>query len=595
MSPSKRAGAGPTARGKNGGAARNGGRSRSLLLGGTAIVLATFAVYLPAMKAGFIWDDDVYITANPHLDDAAGLRRIWLRPGATNQYYPLTFTTLWAERHLFGDRPAGYHLVNIALHTACALLFWALLRRLAIPGAWLAAAVFAVHPVFVESTAWVAELKNLQSGALCLLALLAFFRFSPPEAAETPAAPPRWRCYAVALVLFAAALASKTAVMPVPLVLPLVIWWKRGRLRAGDLPPLLPLAAMSIAMGAVTVWAERQFSGAGVGLWSATPVERCLVAGRAWWFYVGKLVDPATLVTVYPRWEVSASVWWQYLYPAAAAGVLLALWLLRGRIGRAPIVAALAYTLMLAPALGLVTIGYFRYSFVADHFQYHAAPALIALAAAGAAALREKPGARAWVPPCAAAVLLLLGVLSWRYAHAFASEQARCLDTLAKNPSCWLAMNNLGVELAAAGDDREAIGRYDQALRLNPDYPEAHNNLGVSLAHLGDLERAGEQYREAVRLWPGYAEAQYNLGVVLAMTGRPEDAVRHLREAVRIRPGYAKARTSLARALDAAGRSDEAVEQLEQVLALQPGNAEARAALARAHGLQQPAGRPPGH
>jgi tetratricopeptide (TPR) repeat protein len=563
-------------------------------VGAALLVALTFSAYLPALRAGFIWDDDVYITGNPLLESAAGLRDIWLRPGATMQYYPLAFTTLWVEHHLWGAGPAGYHAVNVALHAAGAVLLWLLLLRLALPGAWLAGALFAVHPVLVESVAWCAELKNVQSGVLYLLCLLAYFRARPVADERDLAAAGRRPSYALALALFAAALLTKSAAVALPLVILLIVWWKRGRIGKDDIVRVAPMLAMAVAMGLLTIYAERRFSGAG---WDASLLDRTLVAGRALVFYAAKLVAPVSLCSVYPRWDVSATTWWQYLFPLAVGAVLASLWLLRARLGRGPLAAALAYACLLGPALSFFDVAYYRYSFVADHMQYHAAPALIALFAAAVAVLHERldDGPFAGTIPFArAAVILVLAALTWQHATVFASERARCVDTIARNPGAWAAMDSLGLELAAKGRPREAIELYRQALRVKPDYADAHNNLGVVLAAIGQRQAATREYEEAARLAPDSAEAQSNLGKSLAAQGRLDAGILHLGEVVRLSPLSAEARIALAEALLAAGRTGEAIAQLEQALAIDPGNPAALRALERARAPQRPDGAPPG-
>jgi tetratricopeptide (TPR) repeat protein len=551
------------------------------------LLALTVAAYVPALRAGFVWDDDVYVTANPHLEGPAGLRDIWLRPRAILERYPgrgidalipLTFTTLWVEHRLWGVDPFGYHAVNVALHALAAMLLWTLLRRLRVPGAWLGAALFAVHPVMVESVAWVAELKNVQSGVLALFCLLAVFRFAPAEDGEGGRSRGRRRYLVLALLLFAAALLSKSAVVALPVVVALVLWWKWGRVRASDLVVVAPMLAMSAAMGLLTLFAEKPTGAAGGSGWEASVLERALVAGRALWFYVGTLVWPVGLSSIYPRWDVDATVWWQFLYPLAAVAALATLWRLRGRLGRGPLAAALCFVALVAPTTGLFAVNYHLYSFVADHFQYHAAPALLAAFAAGLVALRERFGREIprWVVTGACAVLLLgLGSMTFRHAQAFASEKARCLDTIAKNPAAWLAHNNLGVALNAEGNAQEAVIHYREALRLRPGYAEAYNNLGVALAALGELEAAAEAYGAALAIRPDYAAAHNNLGAGLASAGKPREAIPHYREAVRIRPNYAEARTNLGRALLAVGETDEAFRQYQEALRVRPGYAEA--------------------
>jgi len=570
-------------------------RARAAALPAAVLAALAVAAYLPALGAGFIWDDDVYITGNPHLTSLSGLATIWLRPSSNMQYYPLTFTTLWVERQLWGLDPAGYHAVNVALHAACAVLLWLLLRALRLPGPLLAAAVFAVHPVLVESVAWCAELKNVQSAALSLLSLLLYFRAFPPGDGPPPPERRRRRDFALALLAFAGSLLTKPAAVALPLVIVLVAWWKRGRVTAADLLRVAPMLLMSVAMGVMTIVAEREYSGAEGAEWRSTPLARALVAGRALAFYAGKLAWPHPLMSVYPRWAVDTGAWWQYLFPLSAAAAIATLWALRGRLGRGPLTAALAYVLLLAPALGFVDIAYQQYSFVADHFQYHAAPAPIALAAAALAGVHARARRRASAVALAATgtlLLAVLGTLTWRHAGTFRSEATRCADTVAKNPGAWVAMENLAMELAAAGRHRDAIAMYGRALAARPQYADALVNRGVSLAAIGDLPAAARDYREALRLGAESAEAHSNLGRILAVEGDLDGAAEHFRAALRIRPRFAAARLSLGQTLLRRGRVDEAVAELERAAADSPADPGIRRALAQALARQR-AGAPP--
>jgi len=565
---------------------------RALILPAGLIVLITFGAHSPAIRGGFVWDDDVYVTANPHLQSASGLHDIWLRPTSILKAYPgrgidvllpVTFTTLWLEHRLWGTAPLGYHLVNIALHGLAAVLLWRLLLMIGVRGAWLAAAIFAVHPVTVESVAWIAELKNVQSGVLALLCLLAFFRFRPLEEREAGADGHRWRFYLLALLLFGAALLTKSAVVALPVVILLILWWRRGRLLRGDLGAVAPMLGMGLVLGWMTILAEKQAGGAAGAPWQASFVERGLIAGRTLWFYAGKLVWPAGLTSIYPRWDVDATSPWQYVYPLAALAALSALWLLRGRVGRGPLVAALCFAAMLGPVLGFFKVSYHLYSFVADHFQYHAAPALIALFAATVVVVHDRflrdrflRGGSAFSGAVGGGVLLLaLGSMTFRHAQAFRSEKARCLEILEHNPTAWLAMNNLGVALASEGKFEEAVRQYENALKTRPGYAEAHNNLGVALVALSRYQEAIVHYRAALAIWPAYAAAHNNLGTALASAGRPEDAVQEFQEALRIKPDYAEAHKNLGTTLVSAGRVEDALVHYLEALRVRPGYAEA--------------------
>lgn len=537
-------------------------------LGAGLLVAMTVAAYLPALDNGFIWDDDQYVSANAVLRSLDGLRRIWLEPGAVPQYYPLTFTSFWVEYQLWGLQPFGYHLVNVLLHAINALLLWLVLRRLHLPGAWLAAAIFALHPMQVESVAWITERKNVLAGVFFFSAFLVYLQAEAADGAAGPARI-RWRPYLAACALFVGALLSKTVTCSLPAVLLLVIWWQRGAIDRRAVLRLAPLFAVGLVMAAVTVWMERYHVGAQGREFALSFLERLLVAGRALWFYPWTLVWPDNLAFIYPRWSIDVRVWWQYLFPAAALAVIVLLYGARRRIGAGPLVAGLCYAGALVPALGLINVYPMRYSFVADHFAYFPIVALIALATAVGARLVGRVGeARRVVGSAIGALLLLvLALLTARQCGIYRDLRALWTDTLAKNPEAWMAHNNLGTVLQEHDHDFDgAIARYAESLRLNPGNPETHINLGTALAAKGELEAAVKAYETALRLKPDIPGAHYNLGLAQMVRGQAEEAIGHYREALRFRPDYAEAHNNLGVALALQGKPEEAVGHFTQAL-----------------------------
>lgn len=576
---------------------------------GAALVALTVLAYLPALRAGFVWDDDAYVTQNATLRTVDGLARIWLVPGSVPQYYPLTFTSFWIEHRLHGDAAAPYHLTNVLLHALNALLVWRVLRRLAIPGAWLAAAVFALHPVHVESVAWITERKNVLSGAAYLAALLAALRI-----ADAPTRSPRPAEAALVVLLFGAALLAKTVTCTLPVALLVILWWRRGTVERRAVVATLPLFALGAALALVTVWMERTHVGARGALFALGPLDRVLIAGRALWFYVATLAWPHPLSFVYPRWTVDPAVWWQWLFPLAAVAALAALWLARGRIGRAPFAAALGFAATLAPALGFVDVYPMRYTFVADHYQYLASLFVIVPVAALLTTTAPRLGTAA--PALAALLLVVLAALTWQRTLVYADEETLWRDVIAKNPSgsmayvnlgLWLHQHgrsaeglaalqaaqrlepgdaevegDLGVVLAALGRPTDALVHLEEAVRRAPQSALARSNLGNALAAAGRAADAEAQYREAVRLRPGYADAHNNLANVLAQQGRLDEALTHYRAAIAADPGYVDAHYDLAVVAARAGRSDEALAEFAATVALAPGHAEARRGLGAA-------------
>src|SRR5262245_14207711 len=349
---------------------------RTILIGSIALVIVTFAAYGPSLANGYIWDDDDYVTENLVLRSPTGIFDVW-RPKTTPQYYPLVFVTFWCEYRLWGLHPLGYHVVNVALHAGSALLFWWTLRRLGLPGAWLAAGLFALHPVQVESVAWITERKNVLSLLFYLAALNAWLGVRNDPTKRT-----NWAAYAATIVLFACALLSKTVACSLPAAILVIEWWRRGRVELRTLLLTLPLFVLGLALAAVTVIIERDHVGAGALDFGLSRLDRVVLAGHIVWFYLGKLLWPWELIFIYPRWTISAHDAMQWACPGGLIVLLGVLWMLRGRIGRGPLAAALLFGGTLVPALGFIDVYPMRYSWVADHFQYHATLAPLALIAA---------------------------------------------------------------------------------------------------------------------------------------------------------------------------------------------------------------------
>ena len=434
------------------------------------------------------------------------------------------------------------------------------------PWPWLAAFVFALHPVHVESVAWITELKNTQSGAFFLAAALAYLRF---DRSRSTAA------WLLALSLFGAALLSKSVTATLPALLLVVFWWQRGRLDPKrDGLPLLPFFAAAAAFGSLTAWAERIFIGARGSGFEFTAVDRVLIAGRAIWFYLGKLAWPANLTFIYPRWAIDPPVWWQYLYPLALLALVGGLWALRHRT-RAPLAALLCFGIALSPALGFVNVYPFRYSFVADHFQYLASLGLIALFCGGLGWLvARSPAAPRWTPLAAAALILLpLGLLTHAQSRDYADADTLYRATIARDPQSWMAHNNLAV-LMLQQSPEQALAHLDQALRANSGYPEAHNNKGLALQLLERFEEAAAAHAEALRLEPTFAEAHNNRGTALQKLNRLPEAEAAYREALRLRPESVQARVNLANVLLETGAAEEAVAHYRAALAIDPGLAD---------------------
>ena len=524
------------------------------------ILCATLAAYLPALGGGLVWDDDFHLT-RPDLQSLHGLWRIWFDLGATQQYYPLLHSAFWLEHHLWGDAVLGYHLINVLLHAASACLVVLLMRRLSLPGARLAGLIFALHPVCVESVAWISEQKSTLSGLLYLSAALVYLDFDRSRRSSR---------YGLAFALFVLALMSKTVTASLPAALLVVFWWQRGRLEwKRDLAPLVPWFAIGASAGLFTAWVERTFIGAEGADFMLTLLQRVLLAGRVSWFYASMLLFPVNLTFFYPHWTVDAGEWWQYLFPVGVLAVTVGfVWL--ARRNRGPLAGFLFFAGTLFPVLGFFNVYPFRFSYVADHFQYLACLGLIV--PLSVAAQRIQFGSIPRIAP-AAALVALLALLTWNQSGIFRDATTLYEETLARNPDAWLAHHNLGNLIQSTpGRLDDAIAEYRAAIRFAPDFEKAHSNLGSALTQSGHLDEAVDQLHIALRLKPDYPEAHNNLGSALAqIPGQLPAAIGEFHEALRLNPNFAEAHYNLANAYSQfPDRQADAVAEFEAAIRIRP-------------------------
>ncbi|MFT3866869.1 MAG: tetratricopeptide repeat protein [Nibricoccus sp.] len=526
-----------------------------------ALFAATLLVYWPSLFGGFLWDDDGHVT-QPHLRSFDGLVKIWTEPAATQQYYPLLHSAFWLEYKLWGDHAFDYRLLNVLLHATSACLFAALLRRLAVPGAWLAAFIFALHPVCVESVAWIAEQKNTLSLVFYLSAALAYLRF---DENRRPAA------YLLATGFFVAALLSKTVTVTLPAALVVILTWKkRGLIFRRDVLPLLLWVALGFGAGIMTIWNERTLIGARGTHFDLTFAEHILLPGRIIWFYLGKLFWPANLAFFYPRWTLDSSQFWQWLFPfACVACTAVLVWRKSLRVLLVP---WLLFVGTLFPALGFFNVYPFVFSYVADHFQYHASLGIVAAAAAGLTMLMQRLPRRATLV-VTFALPLALGLLAFQQGKIYLSNTALYEDTLAKNPDCWLARNNLGQIFTDKGELEKAIPYFQRALQLRPEFAEAENNLGYALRQLGRVGEAIPHFERAIALQPKYAQAHNNLGLAYVLLGDRERAIACFHDATRSHPRFPTAHFNLGLTLAQIGKTQEALLQFQRALQLDPAHA----------------------
>jgi tetratricopeptide (TPR) repeat protein len=542
---------------------------------GLLLVGVTFLVYLPAILGQFVWDDDSWTgKLIGMLRNVSGLRLIWCQLTALQQYYPLTATTFWLDYHLWGFWPLPYHVENVLLHILAALLFWRLLERLGVAGAWLAAAIFALHPVMVESAGWITERKNVLSLVCYLGSLLAYGRFNAfwqGDAAPERKAPGCWGYYTMAWFLFLGALLAKTTAFSLPAVVLLIAWWKGGRLRwRTEVLPAIPFFVLSFSLCLVTAWLEKNHVMAQGPDFSQTLPERCLIAGRVPWFYLGHLLWPAGLCFNYPRWPLNAGSWQQWLYPVTAVGALLALWLARKRIGRGPATAAFFFVGTLLPVLGFMNAYGMRYSYVWDHWVYLSSLGLITLVAALVARAAQQLRVPVMLHGFAAIVLPVLAVLTWRQCGTYADMETLWRATIATNPDAWLAHDNLGNILSQDGRLDEAMDQFQKTLAIQPDDLLARNNLGLILCQKGRVDEAIAQFQKGLATQPDSALILNNLGKALLTKGQPREAMIQFRKILEKNPGDLMAHYNLGTAFFQNGQVDEAIGHFQKALEIQP-------------------------
>jgi tetratricopeptide (TPR) repeat protein len=531
------------------------------------LLLAGWFVYSPAMHGSWLWDDQAEISQNPEILDPAGYWKIWVQ-SANTDFFPLKSTVIWLQWRLWQDHTLGYHLTTVGLHLLSAFLLWRLFRKLGLRLAWFGALLFVVHPIMVGSVAWIAELKNTLSLPPLLLAASAYVDFDERR---------QWRYLALSACLFLAAMLCKTSVVMFPVVLLLYGWWKRGRISWGDWKASGVFFAISLGLGLVTIWFQHERAIAGTVIASGGFFSRLACAGLAIAFYFGKGIFPVGLLPLYPRWTVDPPSLLQFLPWLGLGLVLYWFWTRRAAWGRHALFGLGFFLVNLAPVLGFIPMSYLRYTWVADHFVYLPLIGLIGLATAGAGRLAASLTGSTRLYAMAGGIVLL-GLLageSRRYAANFQSEETLWSYTLKRNPTAWLAHNNLGSALLNQGQLPEAIAHFDAAVQLKPDYAPAYNNLGIAYYRLGRPAESMEYFRRALGFQSNFAEAHLNLGNTLVQAGRLPEAMEQYRQAIRLTPILAEAHNNLGNALYMADQPTEAIAEFQQAIRIKPDYAEA--------------------
>lgn len=505
---------------------------RNWLLGGALVALALVS-YQPAWNGRAVLDDWDHMITTKAMQSLSGLSELWFQPHTTRQYHPIVDTVYWIESNLWGWYPLGYHLVNILLHVASALLLVRVLSKLEIPGAWFAGAIFALHPVHVESVAWMVELKNTLSGFFFFACILAYLRFDERR---------NWQSYVLVVVWFVLGVLSKAIVATFPVVVLILFWWKRRTLTwRRDVRPLLPFIALGALSGALTAWMERALSGAVGTEFQLTALERTLIAGRAFWFYLAKLLWPTNLTMFYPRWQVDAQVWWQYLFPIAAVALFVVAWIFRNK-NRWLLAALFFFGGLILPLIGFFNVNFFRFSFVADHFQYLPSLGVIVPLAAGwsMAMARSRDWQRAGFGVFAGVIITALAILTWMQCRMY-----RDVETF-----------------------------YRTIIARNPGSPDAYADVGNELLKHVRLDEANVEFRKTIEIGAGkpisLRRGYVGLGEVSLRRGKVDEAIGYLQTGLAADTHSADGHDALGRAFHQKGQFRDAIVEYEHALRLAP-------------------------
>jgi Tfp pilus assembly protein PilF len=616
-------------------------RWRDFAMRAAVIVLAALFIYSPVyhpfFPADWLWDDDQLLTANATVQSTTpgALAKLWFNPDGAD-YFPLSYTALWLQWAFFGMWPTGYHLTTVVLHIIGALLVWRLFAVMRIPGAWLGGVLFAVHPVCVESVAWVSELKNTLSLPLFLLSAIHFIQADEAE----PDSPVATKHYVISMVTFLLSMFAKTSIVAMPVVLLLYAWWKRGRITERDLVRSAPYFAISVILGIITIYYQH---GRAIGqetIIVGGPDSRIATAGMSILFYLKLIFWPVHLLPIYTKWEVDPPKVWQFLpWPVIAAAGWWC-WQNRATWGRHVILGLGFFLLMVAPVLGFITISYMRITWAADHFIYLPMIGVIGLVAAGIATWYDRlPDAeRPLLVAGTSVVLALLTWMSFGYAGCWVNEDALWTHTLMYNENAWQAHNRLGAKKFSRGhvddipagarggqfstglrrdiENRGALHHFTRSTALRPDLGETHNNLGTALSAKGRINEAIEQFKEACRVTPHVPAIHVNLANALAAASRFPEAERKYAEligqiekqhaemvqrtgnpALPIDPGIAALINNYGVTLFKQDKKEEAIAAFRRALSINPNLKDARESLAVATGEkpepEKPAGPPP--
>jgi tetratricopeptide (TPR) repeat protein len=531
--------------------------------GAVLIFLLAFAAYWPVLRGQFIWDDPLLVEKNPLVTHTLNLRTVWFQTD-----FPLSVVAFWLQWLCWGNNAAGYHTVNILLHALNSVLVWRVLTRLNVRGAWLAGAIFAVHPVCAASVAWISEFKNTLSLPFFLLSISLYLR-GDSQNAQHGTRSTQYAWYALSLLAFVLALLAKTSTVMLPVVLLGCAWWLRGRITKRDWLRAAPFFSLALAFGLMSIWFQTHQTFTIGKVQTENFWGRLAGAGMAVWFYLGKALLPLNLNLIYPRWNVNAGAPLSYLPVLLLCAAFILCWNFRRSWGRSVLFALGFFVVNLFPVLGFFDMYFLAISRVSDHFQYLPLIGLVGLTASaiylGVRRIKVN-GAGLLIN---ATLIIALTFLTVQRARVMAKEETLWKDTLAKNPAAWSAHNNLACILAEQNKIDEAIPHFEASLRLRPNNAQAHGNLGKALTQQHKLPQAEAELRKAIALKPQEPEFHRSLGYALGGQGKTEEALGQLRQAADLEHGIA-GRLELANMLHQMGRDREAVVEYRRALDRQP-------------------------
>ncbi len=544
-----------------------------------ALLLFCLAIlpFLPALHGQFLWDDHEWLANNPAVLAPNGLSIIWNPHAQTLHYYPLIFTTFWLEHGIWGLDTTGYHLINMIIHACGALILWRILDRLGLRAAWLAALLWAIHPVQVESVAWIVERKNTLSGAFYFLAAWSYLRFERIEKDGNPSddSRPHWLFYALTILFFVAGLLSKTVICTLPAALGLILWWKRRKLSYRQIATLSLLLIIGLAIAIFTTRQEKWvMTEGGAENLSFTHLQRLVIAGRDVWFYLRTLAFPYPLMAIYPRWNYDVASFANYAAPIAVILVLSLLFFLRNRIGNAPWVGFAFFLITLSPGLGFINFYTMHFSFVTDHYQYLACIGIFALLAEYLFAFTQRM--LSLRPDYAflviAVIFLALTPVTFLYATLFQSDMALWQWNVDHNPAAFNAQHNLGIAYMNAGDLTEAAKHVAIAVQQQPDDDFIQTTYGRILREQGDYQEAIKHFKLALALRPKMGNVHDELGKTYDRMHLPKEVLEEYAAAVAVDGKDPNQHALYAAALVRAKDFDKAIAEYKIALALSPGN-----------------------